>query len=506
MLLTAALVPSLSSCGSNNAALAGLTEKTAQIRDLENYRSFSGTINPVDYRNVYPDVGGVKVRELLVEAGDEVHAGDVLIELNPEPIQQQIDQQEAQLAASGRSASLSVQQAQSQYNNYKYNLDNNLDSQMLGAQQAIDSAFAQLVNAQRAFNNEVGLNNQGFGTSLMAAMQSVDSSYQGVRSAQLGLEEAQAGKSINSEASAQLALDSAWQSYNQAVANYNAAKIKEENSLTGLYDSLVTAQFNYLNTIDNYNAAANSSRQQLNNYALQVESARASADQTASQITLNNLYKQIGYCTITAPMDGVVTSLPVKVGDSVTQATLLATVTSFDTMKVDIKINEYDIGGVTTGSPVSITLDATGKTYEGTIASISRVAEVQNGVSYFTSEVEFPGDEEARSGMSAEVKLVLMSIPDVVAVPSAAVQTEADGTSYVLVPGEGREGPQHRTVLTGETDGTYIQIVSGLEAGETYYETAAGMYPQMNVEVSGPGDGGGRGNGPDGNGPDGDEP
>ncbi|MBP3218273.1 MAG: efflux RND transporter periplasmic adaptor subunit [Lachnospiraceae bacterium] len=505
LLLTAALVPSLSSCGSNNAALAGLTEKTAEIRDLENYRSFSGTINPVDYRNVYPDVSGVKVRELLVEAGDEVHAGDVLIELNPEPIQQQIDQQEAQLAASGRSASLSVQQAQNQYNNYKYNLDNNLDSQMLGAQQAIDGAFAQLVNAQRAFNNEVGLNNQGFGSNLMTAMQGVDSSYQGVRNAQLGLQTAQENNADTR--SAELALDGAWQSYNQAVANYNAAKIREENSLTGLYDSLVTAQFDYLNTIDNYNAAANSSRQQLNNYALQVESARAQADQTASQITLNNLYKQIGYCTITAPMDGVVTSLPVKVGDSVTQATLLATVTSFDTMKVDIKINEYDIGGVTTGSPVSITLDATGKVYEDTIASISRVAEVQNGVSYFTSEVEFPGDEDARSGMSAEVKLVLMSIPDVVAVPSAAVQTEADGTSYVLVPGEGREGPQHRTVLTGETDGTYIQIVSGLEAGETYYETASGMYPQMNVEVSGPGDGGRGGNGPDGNGPqDGDQP
>ena len=484
VILIAALAPSLSSCSSNAAATAGLVEKTAEKRDLENYRSFSGTINPVDYRNVYPDVTGVKVRELLVEAGDEVHEGDVLIQLNPEPIQQQIDQQEAQMAASNRTSSLSVQQAQSQYNNYKYNLDNNLDSQMLSAQQQIDSAFAQLVNAQRAFNNEVGLNNQGFGSNLMGAMQSVDSSYQSVRSAQSVMEATQTAHADTS--SAQLQLDGAWLSYNQAVQNYNAAKIKEENSLTGLYDSLVTAQFNYLNAIDNYNAARNSSNQQLNNYALQIESAQAQGDQTSSQISLNNLYKQIGYCT---PMDGVVTNLPVKIGDSVTQSTLLATVTSFDIMKVDIKINEYDIGGVTTGSPVSITLDATGTTYEGTIASISRVAEVQNGVSYFTSEVEFRGDEEARSGMSAEVKLVLMSIPDVVAVPSAAVKTEEDGTSYVLVPGEGKEGPQHRAVLTGETDGNYIQIVSGLEEGETYYDTAQGLFPEMNVEVSGPGGG-----------------
>ena len=487
ILLIAALAPSLSSCSSNAALTAGLVEKTAEKRDLENYRSFSGTINPVDYRNVYPDVSGVKVRELLVEAGDEVHEGDVLIELNPEPIQQQIDQQEAQMAASNRTSSLSVQQAQSQYNNYKYNLDNNLDSQMLSAQQQIDSAFAQLVNAQRAFNNEVGLNNQGFGSNLMGAMQSVDSSYQSVRSAQSVMEATQTAHADTS--SAQLQLDGAWLSYNQAVQNYNAAKIKEENSLTGLYDALVTAQFNYLNAIDNYNAARNSSNQQLNNYALQIESARAQGDQTSSQISLNNLYKQIGYCTITAPMSGVVTSLPVKIGDSVTQSTLLATVTSFDIMKVDIKINEYDIGGVTTGSPVSITLDATGKTYDGTIASISRVAEVQNGVSYFTSEVEFRGDEEARSGMSAEVKLVLMSIPDVVAVPSGAVMTEADGTSYVLVPGEGKEGPQHRTVLTGETDGSYIQIVSGLNEGETYYDSAQGLFHEMNVEVSRPGGG-----------------
>ena len=67
--------------------------------------------------------------------------------------------------------------------------------------------------------------------------------------------------------------------------------------------------------------------------------------------------------------------------------------------------------------------------------------------------------------------------------------TNEDGTSYVLVPGEGKEGPQHRAVLTGETDGNYIQIVSGLEEGETYYDTAQGLFPEMNVEVSGPGGG-----------------
>lgn len=501
VLLAGAVGVSLVSCG-QAAQLSGQSLEQVGRRDITNYRSFSGTINPVDYQNVYPDVTGVKVKQILVEEGDEVHAGDVLIELDPQTILDQIEQQEAQLAVSSRTSALSVEQAQTQYNNYKYNIDNDLDSQLLSAKQQvesglqqIDSAFSQLVTAQQAFNDEVGLNNQGFGSNLMQAKNGVDSAYQQVRSAQNQLEEAEknvdAGLQDNTNA-AQISLDGAWLSYNQAVQSYNASKINEENSLTRLYDQLVAAQFTYLNTIDNYNAAVrsynaavNSSQQQLRNYALQAESARAQADQSVSQLSIDRLYDQVEDCTVTAPIDGVVTSIPVKIGDSVTAATMLSTVTSFDIMKVDIKINEYDIGSVSKGSPVTITLDATGRTYEGEIASISRVATVQNGVSFFTSEVEFEADEDARSGMSAEVRLVISDLSQVLSAPSAAIETASDGTTYVLVPSADGKSQEQRPVTLGETDGNYVEIKDGLSEGDSYYVTSADPMAQMMMEMRG---------------------
>ena len=453
----------LTGCG--GSPTTGYTEDTVQLRTIQSYRSFSGNINPTDYQNIYPSVTGVKVREILVEEGDEVKAGDILMYLDSSSLEQQILEKETSMAVSEKTSSLSIEQAETQYNNYKYNVDNDMDSQLSSAGQAMDNAFASLINAQQNYNNEIGLNNQSLSANILNAMSNVTSAYGSVRSAQASLEQAQStGQSTSTY---EVAVSNAWASYESARRSYEAAKINEENQLTSLFDALVNAQIAYLNAVDNYNIAVNSSNQTLHNYALQVETARAQSDQSVSQVQLDHLYDQVDDCVITAPIDGVITSVKVKVGDNALSTGALATVTSFDVMKIDIKINEYDIGNVSKGSPVSITLDAISKEYDGTISSISRIATVDNGVSYFTSEVEFDADEDARSGMSAEVRLYLTNEEDVPSVPAEAIQTEADGSSYILIL-SGKE-LVHQPVTLGVSDGTYTQITAGLSEGESFY-------------------------------------
>lgn len=372
--------------------------------------------------------------------------------------------------ASAKSADLTLRQAQTNYSNYKKDLDDGLNTSLLNAQSAMDNAYSALLNAQQSYDNEVALNNQGLSSAILSAQASVSSSYAQVQSAQ---------SSLDKGLGTQSAVDSALISYNNALQSYEAAKQNEENTLTKLYDNLITSQNSYLAAVDTYNATLRAVNEQLQTYAFQVESAKLGTDTTLNDLQLADLKRQLEDCSVVSPIDGVVTTLSAKEGDSVTGAMPLAVVTSFDQLQVKININEYDILGVTEGSPVEIIISALDKSYPGTITNIAKTATTSSGVSYFESEVQFDGDADARSGMSAEVKLVIHDLKQVLAIPSEAIQTSPDGSAYVNVLSADGKAMEERTITVGISDGTYTQIVNGLSEGETIYYT-----PSFNIRFA----------------------
>ncbi len=523
----------ISAAGCGNAT-KNMTEEQVKLRDISNYHSFTGNIAPVSEQNVLPDLTGVKVLTVNVEEGDEVHEGDVLMTLDADSLQEQIDELEATISSAEQSSAASLSSAQQNYSNYQQNLNDGLDSSIQNAKNSMDSAYSSLVSAQQKYNDEVELNNQQLSSSILQAKQSVDNSYSSLQSAQSNVESAQlslnqakenrqkAADSGETEltaydqeiASMELKLQSAQTSltnaetlYKDSVNSYEAAKQGEEDTLTSLYDALIQAQTSYVNAVDSYNAAVRNSEQQLQTYASQVESAQASStQQDANKLKLQNLKDQLEDCNVKAPMDGVVTSLNVKAGDLTTTGTAAAVITSFDTMKIDIKINEYDIQGVNEGDPVTITVDALDKEYQGTIKSISRVATTDSGVSYFKAEVNFDGDEDARSGMSVEVKLTISEALNATSVSSSAIQTAEDGSSYVLMyADENKKTTKQQTVTLGITDGTYTEITEGLYPGDTilYTENTGTSGAAMMVMEEGGGEGGAPEGGGEGGGPGG---
>ena len=125
------------------------------------------------------------------------------------------------------------------------------------------------------------------------------------------------------------------------------------------------------------------------------------------------------------------------------------------------------------GKDVTVTIDALNKNYEGRIEKISRMATIMNGVSYFEAEVNFDADEDARSGMSAEVRMMTNNVSDAVTISSEAIQNADDGSSYVNLYDQ--EGNMIQWPVTlGASDGTYTEIVNGLGEGETVYYTPSG--------------------------------
>jgi RND family efflux transporter MFP subunit len=168
-------------------------------------------------------------------------------------------------------------------------------------------------------------------------------------------------------------------------------------------------------------------------------------------------------------MDGIVSKLPAEEGSYVQAAGSVATVTDYSQMKIAVKIGEYDILGVDEGDSVIVSIDALDATYDGTIKKIARDATVQGGVSYFEAEVEIEADEVVRSGMSAEVKLIIEDVKQVVSVPSAAVVADSNGEYFVYVkdPADPKNTtPVQIPVTIGVTDGSYTQITQGLSEGD----------------------------------------
>ena len=503
-------------------SVRGYTEEVVKKRDIISYRSFTGTIEPVTERNVLPDVTGAKIASVKVEEGDEVKAGDVLVELDPKQIQNQIDQLEATMSVAEKQSALQVSAARQAYANEQINIANGQEPQILSAMQAVDGALAQLVSAQQQFNNEVTLNNRQLSAAILQAMSQVDSAYIGLQQAELsqsqakqaltsaqssqagpsnaGLEQllAQAGLSGNAIAglgsvggsdttsaqnqvdAANLSVESAQTNYDNAVQMFEAAKLNEENQLTVLYDNLITAQTQYCNALDSYNTVVNSANQQLSTLNAQVRQAEAASDMSASEVQLAQLYDSLADCTVTAPIDGVVTTLTAQEGDMAATGMALATITNFDRLKVEIKINEYDIAGAAVGEPVKITVDATGEQYDGTITKIARSATIAAGVSYFAGEVEFDGTDSTRTGMSVEAKMTISDREDVLSIPSAAIQTDSDGTAYVILKNgdDTKNGVKH-AIGVGASDGTYTEITAGLSEGDVIWTEPVNPYADM---------------------------
>ena len=470
---------------------------TATTQDLTTSDSFTGAIAAVDSQSVVSAISGAKVIEVDVEEGDMVEAGDVIAKLDTTSVEQQIRELQVSMSSSATKSSLSIESAQQQYDNLTENLEDGLDSSTNSALQQIDSAFQSLTSALESYNNEVLLNNDAASTTISNAIQSVQSAYEQLQSATLQTQQAYQtktdaiyqyektlregdeydfdGTSYDQQiASAELSQSNAQTSYDTALANYETAKITEENSLTKLYDAVTQAETSYINAITNYNTIQRQIEQQLESYKLAIETAKANADQSSSELQLQELQDSLDDYVIKAPMSGEITSLDCQVGDitQVSSTTSLATITNYDKMKVSISVSEYDISNLSIGSSVTVTVDALSRDFEGTVTAIDKIGTNSSSIAYFTCEVEFTPDGDVLEGMTAEVNLTVTEAADAIVLPSNAVMTDTDGSSYVYTKNDDGTYTK-KTVTLGETDGSVTQITDGVSDGETVYYTIA---------------------------------
>ena len=238
---------------------------------------------------------------------------------------------------------------------------------------------------------------------------------------------------------------------NQAKTNYNREK--------ALYDKELVSADEYEKVLQVYNQAKEElagAKEALEIIRDGVSSANASGSSTLVRSTIS----------------GLILDVPVKVGNSVTQSntfndgTTIATVADMDDLIFDGNIDETEVGRLSTGMPVKISVGALQDlSFDAVLEYISPKATVNNGANQFEikASVKIPSDVTIRSGYSANAEIVLDKADGVVTLPESAIQFEGEKT-YVMI----KEADEYvrRDVETGLSDGINIEVKDGIKAGD----------------------------------------
>ncbi len=157
-------------------------------------------------------------------------------------------------------------------------------------------------------------------------------------------------------------------------------------------------------------------------------------------------------------------------------------ITPAEMMTIDISVDELDILTLAAGQEASITMDALpGQSFTGTVQKINTTGTNDGGSTKYTVKMEVPRTEQMLSGMNASVRIEVSSLENVLTVPAAAV-FEDGNRCYVYTALDKNGGPANPVdVVTGSSDGQVIEILEGLNSGDTvYYSYADSITFQFN--------------------------
>ena len=179
---------------------------------------------------------------------------------------------------------------------------------------------------------------------------------------------------------------------------------------------------------------------------------------------LSDIKEDYSFYTITAPIDGVVTSVDVNVDDYVRSESTIAKIVNNTEVKFEISVDELDILDIEIGQEAKVTIDALEETETtpliGHVTEIALEGTNMNSVTSYPVTISLAGSDEIRMGMNCTTEIVVDSAKDVLVIPVEAV--EARRNKYYVT----MEDDTQREIEIGIYDEDYIEIVSGLTEGE----------------------------------------
>lgn len=209
---------------------------------------------------------------------------------------------------------------------------------------------------------------------------------------------------------------------------------------------------------------------------LKAKIAQSHGQLGQDRANLKQLEEQLSYTDIESPIDGIVLSRDVEMGDAVSSilvlgsaATLVMTLGDTSQVYVKGKVDESDIGKVYLGQPARIKVESfKDKTFNGVVTKISPMGVEKDNVTTFEVRVSInnPGGE-LRAEMTANAEIILEEHKNVLQIPEGAIVYDKDKKASVEVPdSRGKEGKKKIAVNIGISNGAKTELLSGLKEGD----------------------------------------
>lgn len=242
-------------------------------------------------------------------------------------------------------------------------------------------------------------------------------------------------------------------------AAYYEAKAAQTKGKVSAKETYAQSMSTYQNASSIYEATLQSAKDTLQSAKDNASSAKARKKAFEKMITGN---------TIKAMQDGTITAVGYSAGDTLSTTTSIATYSDSSSITIPVTVDQADMQYIAVGDSVSVSLSSSREPLTGTVASMETTSssESVSSVTYIVNVTVDNASGSIRSDDTASVSFTKYTLKDVLYVPVSAV-TEKSGKSYVtakLTDGNTRKVE----VKTGEDNGQFIELKSGLKEGDTY--------------------------------------
>jgi HlyD family secretion protein len=394
---------------------------TAETGDISLVYPYTGNLQPKDEIDLVPSVTG-KIENVLVEVGDEVKAGDVIATIDRDKFITQVRQAQAGLTE----AKLNLAKME----------QGKRPEEIAVAEAAVELARSALADVATIDDNERTRSSVALARA-QAELERAQSEYDKI---------AWAGD-VGSTPQA-LALQQATVSYEDALAKYELETNPSDSTLAPLMLQLAQAELNLVLAKEPFRK-------------IDFDLAQVAIERAEAALELANL--QLDDTSIAAPFDGVIAELYINEGSLVGPQTPIALYVSKE-VEVEIEVEESRIGQISQGQSALLQSTAyPGQDFPAAVSSIAPIAD-QDTRTFTVKITPVDGDNQLKGGMFANVSLLAEERKDTTLVPRSAVTQVNDQETVYVVNGNTVE---QRPVTTGLATDDQIEILSGIEPGET---------------------------------------
>ena len=426
----------------------------------------------------------LKIEEIYAASGQRVTEGEELLKFTEDSVeavrallQNAVVEAQADYAEAESTYELSLLEAQTDYDTQKISASYAASIRNTSGTSVTNKVASLQVQLEQKQANTASLQEK-----LTETQEDYQDALEDYEAAKEGYEGAGTDNTVNfmTIQNGYLSARSKYQQAKSALTQAEDALSENESAITDLQNQLVAAQakqkIDKLDTEETYQEAVITGQNAQTTYNATVEDLKETlqeAEETKEkrEEQLQAFEDFVGSDGIIyATEDGVITEVSYEAGDRLTTTGALFSYATSDDMRISVDVTQEDIVDLKVGDAVDITFTAYPEdSYTGSILSINTTAtsDYSNTVSY-TVEISVEGElEQLYGGMTADVIFVTEEKEDVLYVSRKAI-VEENGKTYVYRK-TALGGRELAEVETGITNGVDIEILSGLEEGDTIY-------------------------------------